>query len=106
MKVWIVHQNAYTPSGAGSTRHFEFAKRLNARGHRVTIVASSFDHKLRQETVDFGAKQQMRQTIDDVDYLWVRSPAYRNSRIKRLWGMFGFFNACRRLARSGIEKPD
>jgi len=41
LRVLYLHQYFVAPSGAGGTRSFEFARRLVARGHRVTIVTST-----------------------------------------------------------------
>lgn len=40
MKVTYLHQYFATPSMSGGTRSYEFAKRLVARGHDVTVVTS------------------------------------------------------------------
>lgn len=41
MRVLYVHQHFTTPEGASGTRSFEFARRLIARGHQVTILCGS-----------------------------------------------------------------
>lgn len=38
MHVLYFHQYFNTPRGAGGIRSYEFARRLLARGHRVTMV--------------------------------------------------------------------
>ena len=44
MNLLIIHQAFTSPSEAGGTRHFEFAKNLVARGHRVSIIASQLSY--------------------------------------------------------------
>jgi glycosyltransferase involved in cell wall biosynthesis len=41
MRVLYVHQHFTTPEGASGTRSFEFARRLVARGHQVTILCGT-----------------------------------------------------------------
>ena len=40
MHILLIHQAFVTTGEAGGTRHIEFAKRLAAHGHRVTIITS------------------------------------------------------------------
>ena len=43
MKISYIHQYFNTPTMPGSTRSYEFAKRLAASGHEVTMITSSRD---------------------------------------------------------------
>ncbi|MGE0765724.1 MAG: glycosyltransferase family 4 protein [Hyphomicrobiaceae bacterium] len=43
MKVLYFHQHFSTPRGAAGTRSYEMARRLVARGHKVTIVCGRYD---------------------------------------------------------------
>jgi hypothetical protein len=49
MNIWILNHHALTPDMSGGTRHYDFAKELLKRGHKVTIVASSFHYSKYQE---------------------------------------------------------
>lgn len=42
MKLLYFHQHFTTPAGASGTRSYEFARRLVARGHEVTMVCGSY----------------------------------------------------------------
>lgn len=42
MRILYFHQHFSTPQGSTGTRSYEFAKRLVARGHSVTIVCGSY----------------------------------------------------------------
>jgi len=46
MHILYFHQYFNTPSGAGGTRSYEFARRLIARGHRVTLVCVKYETDL------------------------------------------------------------
>ena len=40
MHILIIHQAFASFDEPGGTRHYEFARLLAARGHRVTVIAS------------------------------------------------------------------
>lgn len=42
MRILYFHQHFSTPAGSAGTRSYEFARRLVARGHQVTIVCGSY----------------------------------------------------------------
>ena len=90
MRIWIVNQNSMSPDQTGSNRHFSLARELIQRGHEVTIIATSFNHRTHRETR--LAKKQLwnTQTIDKVVFLWLRSPAYKGNTIHRAWNMVVF----------------
>jgi len=41
MHILLIHQIFIRPQDAGGTRHYEFARHLVRRGHRVTVIAGS-----------------------------------------------------------------
>ena len=49
MNIWIFNHYALPPDLPGGTRHYDLGRELVRRGHRVTIIASSFHHYLRRE---------------------------------------------------------
>jgi len=51
MHLLIIHQAFVSPNEAGGTRHYEFARRMVAQGHRVTIVASDLSYLTGGKTV-------------------------------------------------------
>jgi len=53
-----------TPLLPGITRHFDFAKELISRGHKVTIFASSYHHSKLSETKEYPGTQQIYQERD------------------------------------------
>lgn len=107
MNIWIIHQNAYPPSGIASTRHFELSRRLITRGHGVTLVATSFDHKTKRETRRYEGRWLRKETVDGVPFLWIRTPPYRTHGAARFWNMVVFFWRVLALARTpSAERPD
>jgi len=74
MRILLVHQHAYLPEHAGSTRHYSLAKEWVRRGHEVTIVASSFLHATRQEATRPQAAEGCCQWVDGIRFCWIRTP--------------------------------
>ncbi|NPA71386.1 MAG: glycosyltransferase family 4 protein [Gammaproteobacteria bacterium] len=90
MKICIVNHYAITPKQAGGTRHHTFAKELVKRGHKVTIVASSFEHYTRKEVHLRAGETYKYENIEGVDYIWLRTPGYQGNTIFRLFNMLSF----------------
>ncbi len=63
MRVLYLHQHFSTPSGAGGTRSYEFARRLVARGHEVTIVCGSYG--MSQNVASCPATRGVRRSVVD-----------------------------------------
>jgi glycosyltransferase involved in cell wall biosynthesis len=60
MNILLIHQNFVDPNHPGGTRHFELAKYLVQKGHRVTIVAGNVDYLTGQRIcrTRFGLARQ------------------------------------------------
>lgn len=80
MRVAIVNQYAVTPDTGGGTRHFDFARLLAKRGHRVRVYASGFNHfkKSYRRGVSFaGSRKELYE--DSVEWIWVWSTPYKSN---------------------------
>ena len=64
MHILIIHQAFASLDEPGGTRHYEFARLLTARGHQVTVIASSVSfitgtpHRLPQNSGNLGREQE------------------------------------------------
>ncbi|MBC8328935.1 MAG: glycosyltransferase family 4 protein [Planctomycetes bacterium] len=107
MRIWIVNQYAIPPSVPGGTRHFQFARRLIERGHEVLLVAQSVQHFTTSEIADTGSQLYLRQEVEGVPFLWVKTPPYQGNGLGRIRNMLQFGRRVRRGAASwGIARPD
>lgn len=88
-KVWIMNHYAITPNMGGITRHYDFAEELVKRGHDVTVFASSFDHKLRVETIE-GNEKYKEEYLNGVRFVWLRTTPYKKNDIKRAMNILSF----------------
>ncbi|MGE0442306.1 MAG: glycosyltransferase family 4 protein [Gemmatimonadales bacterium] len=90
--VWVNHY-AVTPREGGGTRHFELARALEARGYRVTIVASDLTlHERRYSRRNGPAdRRALDESIDGVRFRWLWAAPYERNDWRRIrnWISFG-----------------
>ena len=89
MHVLLVNHHVSPPGGIGGSRHFSLARELVRRGHRVTVVAASFRHMTRSETLAPGEERKW-ETAEGVEFLWLRTPPYSGNTVARVWNMLTF----------------
>jgi glycosyltransferase involved in cell wall biosynthesis len=104
-RVWIVNQYAAGPDEPAGTRHYELARQLIARGHRVTIFAASFHHGLGRDRVAWGRGFMRRETINGVRFVWLRTIPYEGNTIRRQLNMLSFMPSFL-LAQARLARPD
>jgi glycosyltransferase involved in cell wall biosynthesis len=106
MNIWMLNHYATPPDTPGGTRHYDFARELVKRGHRVTIFASSFGHRSRKEERLQGRQNYLVKEIGGVRFVWVRTFPYQRNEWRRAANMLSY--GCRATFR-GLrlkEKPD
>jgi len=90
MHILLIHQAFVSPEEPGGTRHYELARHLVKRGHKVTIIASDLSYLTGQRTPlnsDF-IKQKL---TDGIQILRVYTyPALHRSFIWRVVSFFSF----------------
>lgn len=91
--VWIVNHYADAPDRPNGTRHFDLARQLVPRGHRLTIFASGFSHVTGRE--ERLARWQLFRTqrFDGVRFVWLRTTPYRGNTWRRQVNMLSFVAA-------------
>lgn len=105
----IVYINHY----AGSRLHgmeyrpYFMAKRWAAKGHSVTVAASSFSH-LRTKNPEMNGKKTAEETLDGIRYFWIAGPEYHGNGMGRIKNMLSFLCGLyrRRAEITAQGKPD
>ncbi len=86
-------------------RHFYLARHLRRMGHRVSIVASTFSHLFSQPPEPRGLVTT--DTLDGVEFVWLRSPRYRGNGPMRLANMLSYSTlACVADLERRLGRPD
>ncbi|MFZ5919273.1 MAG: glycosyltransferase family 4 protein [Chloroflexota bacterium] len=88
--IWILNHYALTPDMPGGTRHFELASKLVDMGHDVTIFASAFNHKLRENVHLPKAAAWGTESIEGVRFVWIDTFPYYSNNWRRWMNMVSY----------------
>jgi len=87
--ITIINQYIGSPQHGMEYRHYFLAKNLIKLGYKVTLITGSYSHLFT--TPPSVNKDFKEETIDGIDYIWVKLPKYGSSKsIGRIWNMFYF----------------
>jgi glycosyltransferase involved in cell wall biosynthesis len=64
MRILLIHQVFVTPEEGGGTRHYELAKYLIKKGHRVSVIASDIDYLTGKK------KEKDKETKDGIEIIY------------------------------------
>lgn len=88
MNILLINHYAGSPIHGMEYRPYYLAKEWIKLGHKVRIIASSEAHL--HQTKPFVNDITTLEVIDNIEYLWLRTPAYKGNGIKRIINMFVF----------------
>lgn len=97
-EVWWVNHYAVTPDQPGGTRHYDLATELAQRGFRVKVFASDVNLSTRKHTRLQDSELYKIETLDNIDFVWVRSCEYEANDWRRAWNMLSFAGNLTRVA--------
>ena len=107
MNIWIFNHHALTPDMSGGTRHYDFAKELVKRGHRVTIVASSFHYAKYKEMKVYANKEYIQESIDGIDFIWIKTSPYVGNGVSRVTNMLSYtYKVLNIMPKLNLKDPD
>jgi glycosyltransferase involved in cell wall biosynthesis len=86
--IWYCHPTAGSPQEGMSYRPYYLAKYWKKAGHNAFIISASFHHMLHQPKIQ--KKSLSYQQIDNVDYIRLKTPSYKDNGIKRILSMFSY----------------
>lgn len=97
MNILLINHYAGSVHHGMEYRPYYLAREWVRLGHRVHIVAASCSH-LRQQSPEMAGRVRLDQTIDGIDYTWLRTPGYEGNGLGRVRNMLAFVT---RLWREG-----
>ncbi len=107
MTIWILNHHALTPQMSGGTRHYDFAKELIKRGHKVVIISSSFHYSKYSELKEYGNSEYIKEDIDGIEWVWLKTPPYTGNGIARVKNMLSYTHkAISIIPTLNLPKPD
>lgn len=103
-KIWILNHHAETPKTGTGTRHYDFARELIKRGHRVTMFASSHIHYTDVNVL--GDNESYRIVEEDgIEWIWINTIPYTSNGIKRILGMVQYYFKVLKLSKK-LQVPN
>ena len=105
MNIWIINQYAGSPYYGMNYRSYYLSKEFIQKGHKVQLFAASFSHLFKHLPQIKGTFTDEK--IDGIDYVWVKTPTYSNSKsIKRFYNMLVFMFKLFFFKTSSKARPD
>lgn len=89
-KIWIWNHYATNMYIDQAGRHYSFAENLLKEGYSPTIFCASTNHFSKQN-IDTKGNKYITDTVNDIPFVFVKSPKYTGNGIKRLLNMVTFF---------------
>ena len=103
--VWIVNHYAKSPTESGGTRHFDLARRLRELGWETWIFAASVELNTQRQRLE-KHEQTRSETIDGVNFRWLKTPGYQGNGIGRMVNMLTFaWKVLVRKSTADLERP-
>ncbi len=104
--VWIINEYAGSPYHGMVYRHYYVGKKLVEYGFNVYLISSSFSHLFfNKPNINSDFKLE---SIDGVNYLWLKVPKYESSRDKKRvlkWLVF-LYKTYFKLPIESLRKPE
>ena len=94
MNILYIEHYAGSPEMGMEFRPYYLAREWVKQGHKVTMIAGDYSHlRKKNPTVDHDMQKE---TIDGIDYYWLKTGRYSGNGAKRAMTMLRF---CRKLRK-------
>ena len=90
MNILYINHYAGSPEMGMEFLPYYLSREWVKMGHRVNIIAGDYSH-LRKKNPDISQDME-KQTIDDIEYYWLKTGAYEGNGIARALTMLRFCN--------------
>ena len=108
MNIWLMNHYAADMFRDKAGRHYWFAKKLEQRGHTVTVFCAS-TYLNKSESIDMNDKKWLVQKDGNTPFVFVATSVYKANGIDRVKNMVTFYRNLYPAAKGYIEqngKPD
>ena len=85
MNILIINHYAGSPEMGMEFRPYYLAQEWKKNGHNVLILGGTYSHLRKKQPEKAG-----KQTIDGLDYFWIKTPVYKGNGVKRFLSMLDF----------------
>jgi glycosyltransferase involved in cell wall biosynthesis len=102
MNIILVNHYAGSPQMGMEFRPYYFAKEWIKQGHNVTIISASFSHL--RNTQPICNIEVTDESIDGVNYLWLKTSKYEGNGVGRIINMFQFLYILRKRSKEIADK--
>jgi len=106
MNILYINHYAGCPQYGMEYRPYYLAKEWGRNGHKIIIIAASFSH-LRHKNPELSGEMK-REVIEEVEYIWIKTPSYKGNGLKRILNMLTFVSKLTFLSKklSAQFRPD
>lgn len=107
MNILLINHYAGSPQHGMEYRPYYLAREWIRTGHQVYIIASSLSH-VRSNSPILNDQDRLDETIDGIQYTWLKTPAYLGNGIGRVKNIAAFVMRLFREAKAVANtfKPD
>ncbi|MDH5424073.1 MAG: glycosyltransferase family 4 protein [Gammaproteobacteria bacterium] len=108
MKIWYMNHYAGASDRPREGRSYNLARGIINAGSECAVIASSFHHFQRNNLPE-QKETVLTKVIDDIPFLWLKTPKYKGNGLSRVLNMLSYAYACWRydFVKQGLlEKPD
>lgn len=104
MNILLINHYAGSPGHGMAFRPYYLAREWVQAGHSVKIAAASFSHlRSKNPDVRFGISEE---TIDGINYLWIKTPVYNGNGFGRVKNMLSFIIRLKNYMNSTSDQYD
>lgn len=103
MNIWFI--SAHDHPKSQTSRMLNFSKVLIKKGHQVTILTSSYDHRKHVELLDNNEKSRV-EYFDGIKVVWLKTIQYTGNGLSRGLNMVSYAWQINRFASTLNDKPD
>lgn len=108
MKIWYLNHYAGGSDNPKDGRSFFLPKGILNSGYSCSVIGASFHHHQKNQQTN-QTEKILKRTIDDIPFLWIKTPKYQGNGLSRIRNMLSYAYSCWKydfVRKQLLEKPD